>query len=53
MNYALIGFYVGVVPVGLGLMWYPLMKRLSRKLINAILALTVGLSVVFIHRNTG
>ena len=43
LNYALIGFYVGVVPVGLGLMWYPLMKRLSRKLINAILALTVGL----------
>ena len=43
LNYALIGFYVGVVPVALGLMWYPLMKRLSRKLINAILALTVGL----------
>ena len=43
LNYALIGFYVGVVPIALGLMWYPLMKRLSRKLINAILALTVGL----------
>ncbi|WP_129691717.1 ZIP family metal transporter [Gottfriedia acidiceleris] len=42
-NYGLIGFYVGIVPIGLGLLWYPFMKRLKRSWINAILALTVGL----------
>lgn len=43
LNYGLIGFYVGIVPVGLGLLWFPFMKRLRRRTINAILALTVGL----------
>ncbi|MFY0758162.1 ZIP family metal transporter [Metabacillus dongyingensis] len=43
LNYGFIGFYVGIVPITLGLMWYPFMKRFSRKWINAILALTVGL----------
>lgn len=43
LNYGLIGFYVGIVPVGLGLLWFPFMKRFRRKTINAILALTVGL----------
>ncbi|MGG0179137.1 ZIP family metal transporter [Gottfriedia acidiceleris] len=43
MNYGLIGFYVGIVPITLGLLWYPFMKRLKRSWINAILALTVGL----------
>lgn len=43
LNYGLIGFYVGIVPIGLGLLWFPFMKRFKRKTINAILALTVGL----------
>ena len=43
LNYGFIGFYVGGVPITLGLLWYPFMKRFSRKWINAILALTVGL----------
>ncbi|MGE6488985.1 ZIP family metal transporter [Paenisporosarcina sp. NPDC076898] len=43
INYGFIGFYVGIVPITLGLLWYPFMKRFSRKWINAILALTVGL----------
>ncbi|MFT9598766.1 ZIP family metal transporter [Mesobacillus sp.] len=43
LNYGLIGFYVGIVPIGLGLLWFPFMKRFRRKTINAILALTVGL----------
>lgn len=45
MMFALLGFYVGVVPVGLGLMWFPLLKQLGRKGMNFILALTVGLLV--------
>jgi zinc transporter, ZIP family len=43
LKYGFIGFYVGIVPITLGLLWYPFMKRFRRKWINAILALTVGL----------
>ncbi len=43
LQYALIGFYVGIVPVGLGLLWFPFMRRFSEKGIQAVLALTVGL----------
>ncbi|MFP7295656.1 ZIP family metal transporter [Neobacillus niacini] len=43
INYGLIGFYVGIVPITLGLLWYPFMKRMKKTWINAILALTVGL----------
>jgi ZIP family zinc transporter len=41
--FALIGLYVGVIPVALGLLWYPLMSRISRKGMQFLLALTVGL----------
>jgi ZIP family zinc transporter len=43
LNYGFIGFYVGIVPITLGLCWYPFMKRMKKSWINAILALTVGL----------
>lgn len=43
LRFALVGLYVGVVPVALGLLWYPFMRRLSRTAMNFILALTVGL----------
>lgn len=43
--FALLGFYVGVVPVGLGVMWFPVLRQLSRRALNFILALTVGLLV--------
>lgn len=42
-RYALIGFYVGVVPVTLGLLWFPFLRRLGTAGINFVLALTVGL----------
>ena len=42
-RYALIGIYVGVIPVGLGLLWYPFLRRLGSSGINFVLALTVGL----------
>ncbi len=42
-RYALIGTYVGVVPVALGLLWYPFLRRLGRAGMNFVLALTVGL----------
>ncbi len=47
-RYALIGFYVGVVPVALGLLWYPFLRRLGTSGVNAILALTVGLLIFLV-----
>ena len=41
--FTLIGLYVGVIPVALGLFWYPLVSRLGRTGLDALLALTVGL----------
>lgn len=43
--YALLGIYVGVIPVILGMLWFPAMKRLGRRGLGAILALTLGLLV--------
>jgi zinc transporter ZupT len=42
-QFALVGLYVGIVPVSLGLLWYPSMRRLGRRGMNFVLALTVGL----------
>ena len=39
------------MPVTLGMLWYPFMRRIARKWINAILALTVGL-LVFLFIDT-
>ena len=41
--FALIGLYVGVIPVALGLLWYPLMMRIGASGLQFLLALTVGL----------
>jgi zinc transporter, ZIP family len=41
--FALIGLYVGVIPVAIGLMWFPMVARLSRSGFDFVLALTVGL----------
>ena len=44
-RFALVGLYVGIVPVALGLLWYPSLRRLGRRGMNFVLALTVGLLV--------
>lgn len=41
--FALIGLYVGVIPVAIGLLWFPLVSRLRRRGLDFVLALTVGL----------
>lgn len=43
LAYGLLGIYVGVVPVVLGMLWYPYMRGLNRRWLNVVLALTVGL----------
>lgn len=45
LAYGLLGVYIGIIPVGIGLMWYPAMRRMERRWLNAILALTAGLLV--------
>ena len=45
VQFGLVGLYVGIVPIFLGLLWYPFMRRLSRPAMNFILSLTVGLLV--------
>ncbi len=45
LAYGLLGVYIGIIPVGLGLLWFPTMRRMGRKGLNFVLALTVGLLV--------
>jgi zinc transporter, ZIP family len=40
---ALLGIYVGVIPVSLGMLWLPFLGRLGRRWIGALIAFTVGL----------
>ena len=41
--FTLIGLYVGVIPVAIGLLWFPFLTRLSVRGMDFLLALTVGL----------
>lgn len=41
--FTLIGLYVGVIPVALGLLWFPLVARLRPTGMDVVLAVTVGL----------
>lgn len=43
LRFGILGFYVGVLPVTLGLLLYPLLRRLGRRGIDFLLALTIGL----------
>ena len=45
VRFGLVGLYVGIVPVSLGLLWYPFLRRLGRRGMNFVLALTIGLLV--------
>jgi len=40
---ALLGIYVGVIPVSLGMLWLPFLGRLGRRWIGAVIAFTIGL----------
>src|SRR5215207_5860362 len=43
--FALIGTYVGIIPVLIGLLWFPFIRRLSANKYNFFLSLTAGLLV--------
>ncbi|MFN2490466.1 MAG: ZIP family metal transporter [Actinomycetota bacterium] len=42
---ALLGLYIGVIPVAIGLLWFPSLRQASRKWLLFFLAFTVGLLV--------
>ncbi|HZM19975.1 MAG TPA: hypothetical protein VFB87_11235 [Gaiellaceae bacterium] len=42
-GYAVIGFLVGIVPIALGLLWLPSLRRASPEWLAAFMALTAGL----------
>jgi ZIP family zinc transporter len=43
LGYGLIGFLVGVLPVALGLLWLPSLRRADPRWLSAFMALTAGL----------
>jgi zinc transporter ZupT len=43
--FSLIGLYVGILPIAIGLLWYPLLRGLERRWLHFVLALTAGLLI--------
>jgi zinc transporter, ZIP family len=43
LSFTLIGLYVGVLPVLLGMAWFPALRRMGRRVFLGLMALTVGL----------
>lgn len=43
--FALLGTYVGIIPVFLGLLWFPFLRRLGARWFDFLMSLTVGLLV--------
>lgn len=42
-TFALLGVYAGVIPVVIGLLWYPFLRGIERRWIHFFLSLTIGL----------
>jgi zinc transporter ZupT len=45
LSYTLIGVYVGIIPVYLGILWFPALRQLGRRWMVFLLAVTAGLLV--------
>ena len=50
--FAAIGLFVGVIPVALGLLWFPVVRTLGRDGIDAVLAFTIGLLLFLVVDGT-
>ena len=50
-SFTLIGLYVGVIPVYMGLFWFPALRQLGRRWMMFLLAVTAGL-LVFLGLDT-
>ena len=42
---ALLGIYVGVIPIALGMLWLPWVRRIPARWLRGVMALTVGLLI--------
>ena len=42
-TFTLLGLYVGVIPVGIGLLWFPFLRRIHHRWMDFLLAATMGL----------
>lgn len=51
LSFALIGIYVGVIPVYVGLFWFPALRQLGRRWMVFLLAVTIGL-LIFLGLDT-
>lgn len=45
LSFTLIGLYVGVIPVLLGMLWFPALKQLGSRWLMFLMALTAGLLI--------
>ena len=45
LTFTMLGIYVGVIPVFIGLLWFPFLRRIGRRWLNFFLSLTGGLLV--------
>ena len=45
MSFTLIGIYVGLIPILLGMLWLPLLRQLGPRAMAFLMAATVGLLV--------
>ena len=50
-SFTLIGIYVGVIPVFLGIFWFPALRRLGRRAMTFLMAATAGL-LIFLGLDT-
>jgi ZIP family zinc transporter len=50
--FAAIGLFVGVIPVALGLLWFPVVRTLGRDGVDAVLAFTIGLLLFLVVDGT-
>ncbi len=44
-SFTLVGFYVGIIPVVLGMLWLPALRRLGPRAMMFLMAVTVGLLI--------
>jgi len=51
LSFTLIGLYVGVIPIFLGLVWFPALRKFSKQTMTFLLAVTAGL-LVFLGLDT-
>jgi zinc transporter ZupT len=48
LAFTLVGVYVGVLPVAIGLLWLPFLRQLDRRWLHFALALTAGLLIFLV-----